>query len=629
MKKGKVKQTQPKRDQPTPPRLPKEQIGQRINFEIIGLGICILLGIIIYSNSFNCSFQFDDQGSIVENARIRNFPDVKALWDYHQNRFVPYFTFALNYHFGELNVWGYHFVNLVIHLINTCLVYLLSLSIFSSPVLKNNGINKNRKEVALFTALLFVSHPLATQSVTFIVQRMSSMAAMFYLLSLYLFVRGRLVSKGNKNQYIFFVCSFISALLAMHSKENAYTIPFAIILIEIFFFRSTKWHINFKDYRVILVLTGLVTFLIFVLYNKNFSIFNPMPPDLYNDYRTITSQNYLLTQFSVIVKYIQLLILPVNQNFDYDYPLSNSFFELKTLVSFIILSGLIGLAIFLFKKQRIISFGIFWFFLTVSIESSVIPIKDLIFEHRTYLPSFGFFLIVSSGISYLISGKYKYLAIGLLVVIIGTNSILTYNRNKVWKDEMTLWNDVISKSPDKARAYNNRGNRLMENNRPNEAFKDFNKAIELQPNHSLAYYNRGTIYEKENNTDLALDDYNKSIKLNPNYPKVYNNRGNIFKKENKLDDAFQDYTKAIELNRSYVAAYNNRGTIYMLEKKYNEAIEDFDKAIKIQHDCAEAFANKGLAELNLGNKKKSCQDLKMAVDLGFKPAVEYYNNNCQ
>ena len=248
------------------------------------------------------------------------------------------------------------------------------------------------------------------------------MVTMFYLLSLALYVKARLSNKGNISKTLLFTGSLISAVLAMLTKENAFTLPFAIVLFEFFFLRTKKLSINFRDYRVILLMAAFLGMIIIIPLKFSFSIFKPIPPMLGHAY-TVTPLNYLFTQFSVIVKYIQLLFLPINQNLDYDFPISNTFFEIRTLLSFLVLLSLIILAIFSFKRYRIISFGIFWFFLTLSIESSFIPINDVIFEHRTYLPSFGFFLILTSGIYFLLWNKHKYLAISIFVIIIGSNSL--------------------------------------------------------------------------------------------------------------------------------------------------------------------------------------------------------------
>ena len=190
------------------------------------------------------------------------------------------FTFALNYHFNQLDVYYYHFVNLIIHLINACLVWWLTLLIFSSPALKDNPINRQKKVIALFTALLFVSHPLATQSVTYIWQRLASMVAMVYLFSLRFYIKARLSNKGNISKTLLFSFSLISAVLAMLTKENAFTLPFAIMLFELFFLRTKKFSLNFRDYRVILLLAAFLGVMLIIPFKYSFSVFKTIPPRL-------------------------------------------------------------------------------------------------------------------------------------------------------------------------------------------------------------------------------------------------------------------------------------------------------------------------------------------------------------
>ncbi|MEI6898349.1 MAG: hypothetical protein WCL00_00605 [Bacteroidota bacterium] len=304
--------------------------------EIVGLGAIIMLGITIYSNSFDCSFHFDDILRIVDNIKIRNIADVEAWWNYYPSRPLGMFSFVLNYHFNQLNVWYYHFVNLIIHLIYSCLVWWLTLLIFLSPALKENPIIRQKKTIAFLTALMFVSHPLATQSVTYIVQRLASMMAMFYLCSLILYMKARLSDKGSISKILLYSGSMVSAIFAMLTKENAFALPIAIILFEFFFLRTKKISIVFSDYRFILLISILFGIIVMVAIKLSSGIFKSVPPMNGHAY-ILTPINYLFTQFSVIVKYIQLLFLPINQKLDYDFPVSNSFFEIGTLLSFVVL----------------------------------------------------------------------------------------------------------------------------------------------------------------------------------------------------------------------------------------------------------------------------------------------------
>jgi protein O-mannosyl-transferase len=528
---------------------------------VIGLAVIILLGIIIYSNCFNCSFHFDDYQNIVNNTKIRNLSDIKAWWNFIPNRPLGVMTFVLNYHFNQLDVRYYHFVNLIIHLFNACLIWWLSLMIFSSPVMKDHPVSKHKKVIALFIALLFVSHPLATQSVTYIVQRFASMVAMFYLLSLALYMKARLTDKNNKAKYLLFAGALVSAIIAMLTKENSFTLPFAVILTEFFFLKTKKLSVNFRDYRIILLIAMILGTIIVIFFKFSFSIFDTILPTQGHTF-TITPINYLFTQFTVILKYIQLLFLPINQSLDYDFRISNNFFEIRTLLSFVVLLALFILGIFFYKKQRVISFGIFWFFLTMAIESSIVPSTNVIFEHRTYLPSFGFFLILAWCIFLLPWNKYKYVIVSLLMIIIGANSVLTFQRNKVWKDEISLWNDIVDKNPDLTRALSNRGIAFASTGQFDKALVDFSKVIGIDPNSATAYNNRGMVYGNLRMWDKALADYIRAIEIDPKYATAYNNRGMAYGNLGQLDKALADFSKAIELNPNYTKAINNRELTY-------------------------------------------------------------------
>ena len=589
-----------------------------------GLVIIILLGIIIYANSFSTSFNFDDYNSIVNNLAIRNLSNVKEWWNFSLNRPVSIFTFALNYHFNQLDVWYYHLVNLFIHLINSILVWWFTLLIFSTPQMKNHTLTRHKKNIAFFTALLFVSHPLATQSVTYIVQRMTSLSTLFYLLSIVLYIKARLSETKNSSKYILFGCSLISAVLAVLTKENAYTLPFTFVLLEIFFLQTKKYSINFKDYKFILLIITFLSLIIFVFLKFSLSVFNTIPPS--NGYTySINPLNYLFTEFSVIVKYIQLLFLPVNQNLDYDFPISNNFFEIRTLLSFLFLVSLIILAIFLFKRNRIISFCIFWFFITLSIESSIIPINDVIYEHRTYLPSFGFFLIISSGIYILFYEKYKYIAFSIFLIIIVSNSYLTVERNNVWKDDLTLWSDVVSKSPNKARPIYSRGYAYFGLGKLEMAIADFSKSIEINSRYTEPYFMRGDTYDKLGEWEKAINDFSKIIEIDPKNSTAYYNRGVIYELHSQSDKAIEDYSEAIKIKPKYFNAFLNRGIIYNNLGQTEKAICDFSKSIELEPLNTNVLTNRGIAYYKLGQLDNAIKDFSEVTVIAPKSSQAFYD----
>jgi protein O-mannosyl-transferase len=602
---------------------PKNQPKKQSNNDWVGIIIIILLGIIIYSNSFNCSFHFDDLTRIVNNPGIRNLSDVKAWSAIYPSRPVGMFTFALNYHVSQLNVQSYHAINLLIHLINALLVGWLTLLIFSSPVLIEQPVSKNKKWIAFFAALLFVSHPLATQSVTYIIQRLNALAVLFYLLSLVLYLKARLSKSFDSHAFFLYGGSFVSALLAIFTKENAITLPIIIILAEFSLLRTNKIRINFKDYRVFLIIFAVLILIFLFLVNFSSDIFKTIPASQYNP-TPINPFNYLLTQFSVILKYIQLLILPVSQNLDYDFSISNSFFDLRTILSFLVLSSLLFIAVYFFKKIRILSFCILWFFITISIESGIIPINDVIFEHRTYLPSVGFFILLSWAVFYFLWNKYKGLSIIIFLLIIGSNSILAFDRNKVWQDDLSLWGDAALKSPGKARPFINLGFAHTNSGQIDLALEDYTKAIENNPEFTDSYYNRGLIYINTGRFESAIADLSKAVEIDPKYAKGYADRGVAYYSLKQWDKSLADYSKAIELKPDFADALFNRGLLYGSQGQPDKAITDFSKVISIDPRNIRALSMRANVYANLRQMDKAIADYSKVVFLDPGSRDSYY-----
>ena len=233
----------------------------------------------------------------------------------------------------------------------------------------------------------------------------------------------------------------------------------------------------------------------------------------------------------------------------------------------------------LFKKYRLISFGIFWFFITLSVESSIIPIsQNVIFEHRTYLPSFGFFIAFTGAFFYLFREKYLHVALIILLLIATVNTYLTYQRNKIWKDDYTLWNDCVTKSPDKARTRNNRGTVYIKLGQHQLAVEDFNHAIRINPDYTEAYYNLGLAYYSLGQYQRAIENYNEAIRLKPDVAEPYNNRGNTYNDLGLRQQAIEDYNQAIRIRPEYAEAYNNRGVAYYFQGNVDLACRDLQRA---------------------------------------------------
>jgi hypothetical protein len=440
---------------------------------VFHLAVIALLGLLAYSNTFDAPFTFDDFKNIGENPIIKDlnhFIEPSTAEGYHKyaalkSRYVGYLTFALNYRAHGLDVRGYHAVNLAIHIVNALLLYWLVLLTFRTPFMKDSRLKDYAGRIALFSALLFVAHPVQTQTVTYIVQRLASLATLFYLLSLALYIRFRLCGALNSKSAVLYTLALIAAVLAMKTKETAFTLPVMVALYEFLFFGGSPRK------RVLYVLPLLFTMLIIPLTllgaDRQLGEIIGGVGEATRLRAEVSRADYLFTQVRVIATYIRLMFVPVNQNLDYHYPVFHSLFNPQVFLSFVLLVLIFGIGVYLTYSSRrrdaalrLTAFGIFWFFMALSVESSIIPIRDVIFEHRLYLPSAAFIPAFVVGTFYatekLRVKKVFTVTAAICVAVAVSFAVAAYSRNAVWKSERSLWEDVLSKSPEKHRALSDR-----------------------------------------------------------------------------------------------------------------------------------------------------------------------------
>ncbi len=590
-------------------------------FKYYAAALLSIVTLLVYSNTFNVPFQFDDIYHIVQKDNIKTFSTFgkMSFWTNIGQRPLPMLTLAINYHWGDINVIGYHIFNLIFHITTGWIIYLLILEILSLPTLASyKRIVANKRYFALLASFLFLVHPMQTQAVTYVIQRITILASLFYLLSVYFYIKARLanINKGlQKESILFYWLTLASFILAVLSKQNAVTLPLALIMTEFFFIRDKQGRI-FKKYLLIfgsaigVIVLGAI-------------IIEGLP----RESKDISRGTYLITEFNVLIKYIQMLVLPVKQNLDHDIIPSESLFGLKELASLAAILGLLYLGYYMFNKNRLISFGIFWFFLTLSVESTIIPIKDFIFEHRIYLPSFGFFIAVISALFYLKDLKFGKnriaAAVILLAILIIPYGVAAFARNKVWKTDLALWTDAVNKSPKKGRPYLWQGIAYTNAGDLKEAKKSLDRCIQLLPKFPMAYYNRGNILKEMKEYKGSLADFDKAIALNPTYTMAYFNRGVVRAKIGQYDLAAKDYDEVLKVQRNNSSAYYNRGNAYRNLKKYDLAIKDYDKAIKIDPKYALSYFNRGLTKAAKNNHEEAIRDFDKAIQLNPKNHLIY------
>ncbi len=633
---------------------------KKLNIKLISaIFLFVVIGFGAYSNTFDVPFHFDDKlrieknpGTHIKNLSFSNFKNAAFSKESSRNRPVGNITFALNYYFHQYNVFGYHIVNIIVHLLTGFFLYLFIKITLSLPALKNTY--RHNHLIALFSALIWLVNPVQTQSVTYIVQRLNSMSAMFYIIAFLLYVKGRISQKQYTNQthqnktgtkikkdsssqnrkstfsfhlpasILYFSGSALAWILSLGCKQISVTLPVFIFIYEWYFIQdlSKDWFKSHLKYIIVVfVLLSALAILFLTHYGAN-------PWDAYMSrfsLKGFTPGERLLTQFRVLIYYISLILYPhpTRLNLDYDFPLSYSLLDpITTLFSLCAIIGIVGLAFYTAKKNRLISFCILWFFGNLVIESSIIPLA-IIFEHRLYLPSMlAILLFIILMYRYI---KFNGLTFGLLCIVLVFFSIWTYKRNNVWSDEVTLWGDVVKKSPNKARPHNNFGEALANQEKIDEAIKHYSKALQIKPDYPDALNNLGIALEKKGKTDEAIEYYFKALKIKPNYPDALNNLGVALKKRGAANEAIKHYLKALKLNPEYASAHNNLGVTLAEKGKTDEAISHYLKALEIKPDYADAHNNLGITLIEIGKTNEAIKHYSKA--LSIKPDyVDAHNN---
>ena len=596
---------------------------------LFAIALISLVGSLAYSNCFGVPFVYDDMTSIVQNRVIRDLPSFlqgEGL-RFNPRRFVTYLSLALNYRMGGLDVTGYHVFNLAVHLATAVTLYLFALVTLKTPRLCSSRLARHAGWVALFSALLFVAHPFQTEAVTYVVQRTTSLAAFFYLLSLLLYALAR--GKESRLPAVpLFAGSLVSALLAMLCKETAATLPLAVLLYEVSFFTSS-WR---SRLRLLLPLSVLLSVVPLALLSSGrpagelLSVADRMTRET----ALISRTQYLLTQFKVIAAYLRQLFVPYGQNIDHDIPLATGFLIADVLPAFLLLAALLAFAGWLYRSTsdngtrdaawRLLGFGIFWFFLTLTVESSLIPIRDVMNEHRLYLPSIGIALAVSTALVLALGSRPRVL-LGLGSLLVAALGFATWQRNGIWQSELTLWQDAVQKSPGKGRPLHNYAKALSEAGEHGKAILHYQMAIRRglaspdtlvnlaaeyeqvgEPHRAVEYYRLALTGDPANVTALTrmaivllqrpesaaegLSLLQQAVQVAPDNANLHFNLGVALEAQGKIPDAKEHYLRAVSLDPGYVKAHYSLALLYHKEGRTDLAEEHFRMAQQLEENTS-------------------------------------------
>ena len=414
------------------------------------LALMAVVTVVVYQNSFGVPFYLDDFGSIVNNPNFKD-ASVGSLFSDYTLRVIGYLSLYRDFEEYKLTVTGYHYTNLLIHFLNGVFVFFLVRKLCS---LKEGLYSpKVASFLAIVAALLFLMHPLQTQAVTYIVQRLASLVSLFYLASVCSFIYAR-SSQSTVSKVVFSLGTLFFALCAFFTKQNAVTLPLVLVFVELIFFnRSIAKKLILSGVVVLLGITALYLIAPSAIghYVDKLDMLTRETPD-------ITRLDYFIAQLSILWIYIGKFFWPVGLHLEYNIAIGS--FDVVTSV----ISGLSHLAVMvsaflLRRKLPLLAFGVAFFYSAHFVESGIIPIRDIMFEHRTYLPNMGLILVVISLCSLawkrLNKNNKLWFPVMASVVVLTVLSYLTYQRNEQWLDPQKFYENELVYSPNNVRVLHN------------------------------------------------------------------------------------------------------------------------------------------------------------------------------
>ena len=587
-----------------------------ISARVKALALICVCGVIIYFATVHSPFIYDDAHAIEDNPYIKNLSKFQQMVGVQNifNRSILLFTFSVNHAIGQLDVFGYHLINLMLHLCVGIMLYFLTMELLT---IENPALTQTFQRLPLAVSLIHIFNPINVESVTYLSSRSSVLVTLFYLSSFYLFIRfvnSKEKKKKWKNIHYPIVIFFLF-YLGLGTKEIIVTLPIIAVL-YLWVHSSTKnFHKFLPELSVILI--PLIIYLLYRYVQMGNLLVIKTDPYSYMIDRSL----YILTQIKVVISYYFVkLIFPINLNFEPDIRLVSGFLDWEWVVSLII-GVCIAIGIF-YQKSILLKCAFIWALITILPTSSIIPLKQIATEHRTYLPGLG--INMGLGILFLRGVSHRKLIPPTLFIFLVIYGLLAMKRSLDYRSEINLWQDTVRKSPYKSMVHNNMGTAYLSKERLKEARKSFEVSSALSPSSTDPYINMGHIDARNKEWDKAKLKYDLALKLGANRSQVFFNSGLMRLKLNKPAEALPFLLEAIKIKSHRPLYHQELGNAFRMLKQYDSALKSYRKVLELEPNYVEAQNNIGVIFWNLKILDKAELEFKKALVL--KDKTKIHNN---
>ncbi|MFY9309511.1 MAG: tetratricopeptide repeat protein [Bacteroidia bacterium] len=577
----------------------KKGVSKSTSFNKLLLLPLIIITMVIYMKSMNNQFinTWDDHGYVSENPDITTlhgdsvgYTIKKTFSSYVLGNYHPItmLSYCMEYAKYKLNPKPYHVTNLVIHILNTLLVFFFI------------WLLTGQQWVAFITALLFGIHPMHVESVSWISERKDVLYTFFSLGALCTYI---FYLKKESRKRLYYILTIALFLLALLSKAMAVSV--AILFFAVDYFLERKINMKVILEKAPFILLSLIFGIVAIGAQKSAGAVEGIANYNFGD-RILFSCYALMT-------YLWKVFLPINMSCYYNYPVkgANGMYPIGYYIAPVVIAVLGYLIFKSLKAGRDIVFGFGFFLISIALVLQILPVGDAIIADRfSYIPYIGIFFIMARWINDIIEGKNEKLTslklplTGALIVFSIVCCYLTVKRTMVWKDSISLWSDAIEKYNKAPKSFNNRGLTYFERQQYDKALSDFNRTIQLEDTYPDAHYNRGVVYFTIKQYDKALEDYNTALQQTPKFAKAYNNRGNIYHLQGKYAQAIADYNAALEYNPKFGKVYCDRAGTYFTIGNYQSALADVTKAQQLGYKVDPRFVEAIQTGLNSSAQKQ-------------------------